>query len=92
MSYLFTAVRGTSFTESFDFKNDKGKPVAAPAGDFRVVLERGALVREYGVKRLRTGVVWTMTSEETNELEYSTMYFALYFNGQEIARGVLRVQ
>lgn len=88
---MFQARRGAPFTNAFDFKNDKGQSVPAPAGDYRVVLERGLTVKEFALQRFRTGVVWNMTAEETEQLEYSTMYFVTYFNGMEIARGVLRV-
>lgn len=86
-----SATRGAAFAHPFDFKNEKGQAVAAPAGDYVLHLERGASVREFSLQRFRTGVVWNMTAEETQNLEYSTMYFVLNFNGQEIARGVLRV-
>ena len=88
---IFTASKGQPFREEFTFKNEKGKPVAIPRGDYRLVLERGDYVREGNLKIAPNAIYWNMTAEETQALAYSTLYFTLAFNGQEIARGVLRV-
>jgi hypothetical protein len=88
---IFTASRGQAFREEFTFKNDKGKPQNVPAGDYRLLLERGGLVREFHPRLARNAIQWVMTADETASLEYATMYFVLTLNGQEIARGVLRV-
>lgn len=90
---IFTASRGKAFKESFEFKNEKGQAIAAPQGEFVLSLERGmGYVRTYTLKRERTKILWNMTAAETQDLEYSTLYFVLYHNGSELLRGVLRVQ
>lgn len=90
---IFTASRGQAFKDKFTFKNEKGKPLNVPSGEYRLILERGEYVTEFkNLTVLRDYIGWNMTAAETNALKYSTMYFTLYLNGQEIARGVLRVQ
>lgn len=89
---IFTATRGKAFKEEFSFKNAQGKAVTVPSGDFCLCLERGGVVREYNNLRIsRNAIHWIMTAEETQGLEYSTMYFTLSWNDTELARGVLRV-
>lgn len=88
----FTAFRGRPFKEEFTFKNTSGKVLTVPTGDYKVTLEHGVYVREYtDLRQTRTTIYWTMTAEETKTLEFSTMYFVLTHNGNEVARGVLRV-
>jgi hypothetical protein len=88
---VLTAVRGQEFTEDFTFKNEQGKPVSVPAGSYILTLTRGNSIKQFNLNPTRTGVIWTLTKQDTQELEYNTFYFALTFNGQEITRGVLRV-
>jgi hypothetical protein len=88
---IFTASRGQAFKEEFNFKNPQGRPIAVPKGDFRLTLERGSVAREVPIKVVSGAIIWTMTADEVSNLEYTTMYFHLTFNGQEISRGVLRV-
>lgn len=88
---IFTATRGKAFREEFSFKNEKGQPLAVPSGEYALFLERGHAVTEGTLRVTRNTIFWTMTADETAALKYSTMYFHLTFNGQEISRGVLRV-
>jgi hypothetical protein len=88
---MFTASKGQPFAEKFEFKNSQGQPLVVPKGEFVLTLERGDLVRFPQLRLQRNAVIWNMTAEETAALEYSTMYFHLTFDGQEIARGILRV-
>lgn len=88
----FTAFRGEPFREEFTFKNAAGKVIPAPMGDYRVVLERGEFVKVFRNLRItRNTIFWTMTADETDALQFSTMYFTLTHEGNEVARGVLRV-
>lgn len=91
MSTVFNASRGQAFREEFTFKNAAGKPLNVPSGNYVLTLERGNIVREFQPRLARNAIQWLMTADETQALEYSTMYFTLTYNGQEIARGVLRV-
>jgi hypothetical protein len=89
---ILTASRGKPFKEEFNFKNAAGKAIAVPSGDYRLLLERGDFVSVYdNLLKRSNGVVWSLSSSEVDELPYSTLYFAVTFNGGEIARGVLRV-
>lgn len=92
----FTLVRGRDFSEHLDFKNPQGKPISTPAGEFRIVLERGLFAKEYtvgaGLTRLRNGLSWRIPKEETQDFEFSTMYYTLYLNNNEVIRGILRIQ
>lgn len=89
---ILTARRGQVFTESFNFKNAKGKLIAAPAGDYILTLEHGAYVTQTRLPAQRAGVVWQLSKNEVEALPYSNFYFSLTYNGAEIARGVLRVE
>lgn len=92
----FLLVRGNDFEEHFDFKNAQGKPIAMPTGQFRIILERGGFAREYtvgnGLSRLMNRVSWRIPAAQSQDFEFSTMYYTLYLNDQELARGVLRIQ
>lgn len=92
----FTLVKGKDFTEFFDFKNSQGKSIALPSGAFKIVLERGGFVREYtashGLSRIRNRITWTISAEESKDFEFTTMYYTLYLDDNEITRGVLRIQ
>lgn len=89
---ILSATRGKSFTESFDFKNEKGQLISAPAGRYNLVLQRGDFVQEFNdLRRVTSGVVWSISDAQLASLPHSTMYFVLYFNGEELSRGVLRV-
>lgn len=92
----FLLERGKDFQESFDFKNATGKAIALPAGQFRVVLERGGFAREYtpgnGLSPQRTRIVWTIKAKQIDDFEFATMYYTLYLNNDEITRGILRIQ
>lgn len=94
MNFLW--VRGRDFQESFDFKNGTGKPIALPAGKYRVVLERGGFAREYtqgkGLVLQRTKILWTIKANQADDFEFTTMYYTLYLNDEEITRGILRIQ
>lgn len=90
---IFTASRGQAFAEEFSFKNDKGQPLTVPYGEYVLTLERGGFVKEFRNLRVqRHAIHWIMTAQETQALEYTTLYFTLSFNGTQIARGTLRVQ
>lgn len=88
--------RGVAFKEQFNFKNDKGKPLPVPGGLYKIILERGTFAREYransGLSRLRSALVWEISAEESLDFEFSTMYYTLYLNDQEVTRGVLKIQ
>jgi hypothetical protein len=88
---IFTASRGEAFQETFTFKNAQGRPLSIPLGDYRLTLERGDVVRVVPLQVTPSTIYWTMTAEQTRKLEYNTMYFTLSYNGQELSRGVLRV-
>ena len=89
---ILTATRGQAFKEPFTFKNDKGQLLSAPAGDYRLYLEHGDFSIEYSnLTKLRSEVVWSLSAGETTALPYSTLYFRLTYNGEELTRGVLRV-
>ena len=92
----FTLIRGRDFSENLDFKNAQGKPIALPSGSFRILLERGTFAREYtpgaGLTRMRNGLVWKISAQESNDFEFTTMYYTLYLNDNEIIRGILRIQ
>lgn len=92
----FIVKRGEPFTDKFDFKDSAGKPINAPSGDYRLVVEHGDYAKVFsigrGLKKQRNGVVWSMSESETLDLQYSVMYYVLYFNDNELARGVLRMQ
>lgn len=89
----FTASRGQDFVEEFTFKNAAGQALIVPAGDYVLTLERGSFISDASSNLTvqRNRIVWAMSADEVNELKYSSMYFALKFNGQEVTRGVLRV-
>lgn len=89
---ILTATKGKPFSEEFTFKNSKGKLLTVPSGSYALTLERAGWVQEFTDFRVqRNSIVWRMTADETDALKYSTLYFALTFNGTQIARGVLRV-
>jgi hypothetical protein len=92
----FVLTRGSSFSEHFDFKNDKGRSLVVPNGLIRLVVEHGDFVREYrvgrGLTKTRSSIVWNLPAKETNDFAYSTMYYTLYLDDNELARGILRVQ
>lgn len=94
MDFLLT--RGRDFQEHFDFKNEKGQPLSTPAGVYRLLVTRGDFAREYtaghGLSRQRTGIIWKISAKETQDFEYRTLYYTLYVDDQELARGVLKVQ
>lgn len=92
----FLLYKGRNFTEHFDFKTKDQKPKALPNGVYRVVVERGSFAREYtvgeGLTRQRTTLIWKISAEETLDFEYTTMYYTLYLDDTELARGVLKIQ
>jgi hypothetical protein len=89
---VFVAARGKAFSEDFTFKNEKGKLIGVPSGDYVLTLEHDKYVRQFtNLRTTRTGIVWSMTEQETQDLKYNNLSFVLTFNGQEIARGILRV-
>lgn len=89
---IVTASRGQALVEPFNFKNDRGQPLNIPVGTFSLTLERGDFVRHWDhMPTSQNSILWKMTAEETNALQYDTLYFVLFFNGQEVTRGVLRV-
>jgi len=92
----FVLLKGKDFSEPFNFKNAHGKSIAMPNGTYRVVLERGTWAHEYtignGLARTRTNITWTIPAEESANFAYNVMYYTLYLNDDELARGVLRVQ
>lgn len=93
----FTLVKGKNFEEHFDFKNSEGKALTLPAGRFKVILEHGSFAREYtvenrGLSRLRNSVVWRVAGTDSNDFEFTVMYYTLYLNDEEITRGIVRVQ
>jgi len=93
----FVLIRGKDFSEHFNFKNAKGSPIVLPNGTFKIVLERGSFAREYTVEngklsKMRNRVVWSIPSAESIDFEFSTMYYTLYVEDREIARGLLRIQ
>lgn len=94
MDFLLT--KGRDFEERFDFKNEQGKPLSAPAGEYRLVLQRGTFARVYkpgsGLYRGQTYVIWKIKASETEDFEYRTLYYTLYLNDQELVRGVIKVQ
>lgn len=93
----FVLTRGKSFHEYFEFKNAQGKPIAMPQGLFRLVLERGQFIREYtvangGLQRLMNRINWTISAKDTTNFEFSTLYYTLYLDDRELARGIVKVQ
>lgn len=93
----FLLSRGRDFEEEFNFKNPKGRLIALPAGRFRLILEHGDFAREFtvenhGLSRTRTQVTWRIPAEQGADFEYSTLYYTLYLEDSELARGILRVQ
>lgn len=89
----FVLFRGKEFSEDFNFKNPEGKSIALPNGDFKLVLERGRFAKVFrlgeGLTRTRTSVTWTI---DDTDFEYSTLYYTLYLDDKELARGIIRVQ
>lgn len=93
----FVLTRGKPFREFFEFKNAQGRPITMPAGEFRLVLERGSFVREYnvargGLQRSMNKINWTIAAEDTVDFEFSTLYYTLYLDDRELVRGIIRVQ
>lgn len=88
--------KGVDFIEHFNFKNDAGKDIALPSGVFKLYLVRGSFAREYtvgaGLVRNRNSIVWKITKEQSQDFEYSTLYYTLYLDDTELVRGVLKVQ
>lgn len=90
---IVTASRDKAFEEPFNFKNDKGQPLNLPIGSFSLSLERGDFVKVFDKLPTRNNsIMWRMTADEMKDLPYSSLYFVLYYNGQALTRGVLRVQ
>lgn len=95
MNFVMTS--GKDFLEFFEFKNAQGKPIAMPSGQFRIVLERGAFAREYtvlngGLQRLMNRVNWRIPAADIENFDYNTLYYTLYLEDRELARGVIKVQ
>lgn len=94
MDFLLT--RGRDFQEHFDFKNDRGQPITAPNGVYKLTVTRGDFAREYtsgrGLSRQHTGLIWKIPASETKDFAYRTLYYTLYVDDQELVRGVLKVQ
>lgn len=89
---ILTATRGQSFREPFTFKDANGRPAVIPQGSYRLILEHAPWSAECGsLARSRGELIWSLTEQEVADLPYSTVYFRLTFNGEELARGVLRV-
>lgn len=93
----FVLTRGQDFYDFFEFKNAQGRPIAMPSGEFKIVVEHGDFVREYtrrnnGLLSKSTRVDWRIPASETANFEYSTLYYTLYLDDRELARGVLKVQ
>jgi len=92
----FVLIRGKDFSEPFNFKNAHGKSIAMPNGVYKIVLERGTWAREYtlyhGLSRTRNQITWMIPAEESADFAYNVMYYTLYLNDDELARGVLRIQ
>lgn len=92
----FTVKKGEKFSEDFNFKTATGQSIALPAGDYKLIVRHDSFVREYtigkGLTKSRTKLVWSLTPAETKDFAYSTMYYTLYMNETELARGILRVQ
>lgn len=93
----FQLARDKDFLEHFDFKNAQGRPIALPAGEFKIILERGGFSRDYtvangGLRRQMNRINWRIPAADTKDFEFSTMYYTLYLNNQEVTRGVLKIQ
>jgi hypothetical protein len=93
----FLLVKGRAFKEHFNFKNENGKLRALPNGKYKIVLERGAFAREYtvenrGLMKQRTEITWNISAQESANFEYTTLYYTLYLDETELARGVLKIQ
>lgn len=92
----FVVARGQKFQESFNFKAENGKPVAAPQAEVVLIMRRGDFAKRYevgsGMNRARTSIAWTMTEEETKALPYNIMYYTLYIGDAEFLRGILKIQ
>ena len=92
----FTLFRGRDFQETFNFKTADGKSMTIPSGNLRIILERGTFGREYkpgkGLTKQRTQIVWQISKQESANFDFSTMYYTLYLDDTELARGVLRIQ
>lgn len=90
---ILSASRGKPFTEVFNFKDAGGGLLSVPSGEYKVHLERAGFVRYYNnLGRVGHGLAWNISKEELDSFPYSTLYFSLLYNGEEIARGVLRVE
>lgn len=87
----FYAARGKDFVDTFEFKNAQRKPISVPSGTYKIVLERGPYAREYTPTRGKNGLVWKVPAAEINDFEYSTLYYTLYLNNKEVARGTLSI-
>jgi hypothetical protein len=92
----FVLIRGKPFSEHFDFKNDKGKPIVVPSGQYKLIVEHGPFAREYkvgsGLSKTRNAILINISAQDTKDFAYSAMYYTLYLNNTELARGILRVQ
>lgn len=93
----FLLVKGKDFEEFFEFKNTQGKPIAMPSGVFKLILERGSFAREYtvlnnGLSRMMNKITWRIPAAQSQDFDFSAMYYTLYLDDRELARGVLRVQ
>lgn len=92
----FLLKKGIDFRENFDFKNENHKAIVVPAGEYRLILERGEFGREYrvgsGLTKTRNTITWFISGKESKNFEFSTLYYTLYMNDVDIVRGVLKVQ
>lgn len=92
----FLLVRGSDFQERFDFKNESGRSIVLPAGEYKIIVQRGDFAREYtvgqGLSRTRTAITWRITAQQTQDFDYRTLYYTLYVGDRELVRGVLKVQ
>jgi hypothetical protein len=89
---ILTATRGRPFSEEFNFKDENGEEMHPPRGKYSLVLEHSPAVLSYDNLLIQGKVVWSLDADETAALPYNLMYFVLTYNGEEITRGVLRVE
>lgn len=95
MNFILT--KGRDFSEHFNFRNAQGRAVALPSGTFRIALERGSFIQEYtvengGLARYSGRLDWRISSKDSQDFDFTTMYYTLYLNDSEVTRGILRVQ
>jgi len=88
----FTARRGQRFVEDFTFKNESGKQISVPFGNYEVVLERGDYAKVYNdIRYSRSKLTWTMEKEEVDKLPFSVMYYTLKKDSVELDRGIVKL-